>query len=78
MTTTSIPDFHAYFNLADELWEGRLPSSFAATVRLTIDDFDKRMVKAARRSADQLGLSWPPSLPEAEEWALDHRAELAG
>lgn len=71
-------DFECYFGVADELWpdEGVSPAySYKAEAEftMTLDDLDKQFVKRAKRAAEALGLSWPPYLPEAEEFALDLR-----
>lgn len=71
--------FWRYFNVADEIYEGliRIPpmdqtiSDFDSP--LTLADLDAEYVAEARRAADELGLPWPPYLPEAEEFALNHR-----
>lgn len=55
-------EFTEYFNVADELWG-----------ELTLDDLARDSIDAARRAADRLGLPWPPYLPAAEEYALDHQ-----
>jgi hypothetical protein len=39
---------------------------------LTLDDLDKQFIAKARRAATKCNLSWPPSLPEAEEYRLDN------
>lgn len=58
--------FAAYFNVADEVyaWGDEQP--------LTVDDLDPATVAEAGRVARDLGLPWPPYLPAAEEYALDH------
>lgn len=58
-------NFWSYFNVADELAGG-----------LTLDDLDPTHVDEARDAADVQNLSWPPSLAEAEEFALAHRTAL--
>lgn len=58
-------DFASYFNVADEL------SDFGGEP-LTLDDLDADFVAEAKRSADELGLPWPPDLATAEEYALDN------
>ena len=60
--------FWTYFNVADELSD---PIT-------TLDDLDKRFVKQARTAATALGLSWPPHLAEAEEFALNHPEFVSG
>ena len=60
-------DFHAYFNVADEL-DGDL----------TLDDLDDRWVRMARKAASRLGLIWPPLLAAAEDYALDHPEFVRG
>lgn len=57
--------FWDYFALADELSGG-----------LTLEDMSARIKKSAHRAADELGLSWPPRMAEAEEYALRHRDAL--
>jgi len=39
---------------------------------LTLADLDEFWVALARRCATDLALPWPPYLPAAEEYALDH------
>lgn len=51
--------FSAYFDVADELDGG-----------LTLDELYAGLVEDARAAANLLGLSWPPVLAEAEEYAL--------
>lgn len=74
-------DFDEYFNCADELWAPEHRSSHGADVDgwcarcgaiVSTDALAARHVKAARRAADALGLPWPPYLPAAEVYALDH------
>jgi hypothetical protein len=56
------PDFEDYFNIADEI-DGGEP----------LEDLDEVCVARAKRAADHFGLSWPPYLPEAEEFWNDLR-----
>ena len=51
--------FTQYFDCADELEGG-----------LTLDDLDPAFVEEAQEASDIFDLSWPPWLPEAEEFAL--------
>lgn len=60
--------FWVYFNCADEIYDPACGTK--------LEHLDPHALKEAREVADELGLSWPPSLPEAEEYALDHREEL--
>ena len=56
--------FTQYFDLADELYGQR--------DRTDLSEFDSQMIAEARQAADQLDLEWPPYLPVAEDYALDH------
>ena len=60
----------AYFSVADETWnpDGREDAC-------TLDDLDRTSVEEARCFAADSGLSWPPYLPEAEEYALRRQRE---
>jgi hypothetical protein len=74
---TAHDDFAAYFNVADEIFESisrRLDQSKPTPFGwgLTLADLDTRYVEAARRASSDLDLPWPPYLPAAEEYALDH------
>jgi hypothetical protein len=62
-----LADFRAYFNVADEL----------SDPLTSLEDLDARYVREARRSSEALGLSWPPYLADAEEFALSHPEYLA-
>lgn len=55
--------FWAYFNVADETY---------GDDGLTLEDLDRKMVEKARYVSQITTLPWPPYLPEAEEYALDH------
>jgi hypothetical protein len=81
MTVTHL-DFQAYFNVADELWEdarhARLTRDTYRFPPMTLEDLDPKHVAKAEKAANELGLSWPPYLPEAEEFALDHPEFVAG
>ena len=72
--------FWTYFDIADEIYisESSHPSNprTEGFPPLTLQDLDQRFVKQAGRAAREFGLSWPPYMPEAEEYALDHRKEL--
>lgn len=68
ITDTDREAFADYFGVADELSVNDEPGN---DFTMTLDDLDKRFVKRARKAADALGLSWPPRLAEAEEFALD-------
>jgi hypothetical protein len=81
--------FWDYFNAADEIAESVYAGlrqdvtgdpTETATRRTewltTLADLDSKMVARARRAADEFGFSWPPSLAEAEEYALAHHSEL--
>lgn len=64
--------FESYFGCADEIYDdgwGRMPGG---NDPLTLDDLDKRFVAEAREAASRLALPWPPHLPTAEEYLLDH------
>lgn len=70
--------FWDYFNAADEIYESTLPKSRWRDEQfqfppLTLDDLDADFVARARKASEVFGLSWPPHLPEAEEFALDHK-----
>ena len=56
--------FEQYFGVADELEGG-----------LTLDDLDPAFIDEAREAADIFDLSWPPWMPEAEEFALAMRGK---
>lgn len=62
--------FESYFGAADEIYEpqGGGPHTFT----LTLNDLDKRYVAEAREAASRLALPWPPHLPTAEDYLLDH------
>lgn len=65
--------FWDYFNVADEIYESISgPPVTHPFPALTLEDLDQDFVARAREAADAFGLSWPPYLPEAEEFALDH------
>lgn len=77
--------FWDYFNVADEVWESvtrRMDQSQSGggTMTdewpLTLADLDDRFVARAKEASQLFGFSWPPYLPEAEEYLLDHRKEL--
>jgi hypothetical protein len=63
--------FRTYFNVADEMWGDGKGSG------LKLDDLLASAVSDAELAAQRLGLSWPPYLPEAEEFYLDHIKELS-
>jgi len=72
--------FNAYFGVADEVYEAILsgrplnePTLDFMAPGLTLADLDNFWVALAQRAATDLDLPWPPYLPAAEEWALDHR-----
>jgi hypothetical protein len=76
----NVADFQTYFNVADEIYEtlrkkmDQTKSGFSIwEAGLTLADLDKGFVKGAKRWADEHGAPWPPYLPWAEEYALDHR-----
>lgn len=75
MNYPSREEFEPYFNCADEidvsLRHGVDQSKAGVGVYLTLADLESGWVASARTIADRYGLSWPPSLPEAEEFALD-------
>ena len=75
-TSSPVQDFWSYFDLGDELWQPSYVDE-AGTAPLRLEDFSKRSIAEARRAATACSLPWPPHLPSAEEYALDHRAELA-
>lgn len=58
--------FWDYFNVADEIWD---PGT-------KLDDLEEKFVARAQKAKELFGFSWPPYLPEAEEFLLDHRKEL--
>lgn len=65
--------FWDYFNCADEIYESISgPVVTTPWPPLTLADLDPTFVERARQAADKFGLSWPPYLPEAEEFALDN------
>jgi hypothetical protein len=77
--------FETYFNVADEIYESLarsprhpLDDGSSALPPLTLADLDNRWVQQARLAAEKFGLSWPPYLPEAEEFSLDHKELRSG
>lgn len=70
---TDADRFEAYFAVADEIYEPQ----FGGTLQLTLDDIDADYRRNALKAAESLGLAWPPYLPEAEEYALTYRTQLA-
>lgn len=73
--------FWTYFNVADEIYDSLtkgLDQRFVANLDqpLTLADLDIKAVAAAQLAANDLELPWPPYLPAAEEYALDHRKAL--
>lgn len=69
--------FWDYFNLADEIYESlRKGVSQSKPTQglepLTLADMDERMVFAVARFAATHEFPWPPYLPFAEEYVLDH------
>lgn len=53
------------FNIADEIDGG-----------LGLDDLDERAIAEAQGAATAHGISWPPYLPELEEFFLDHGKQI--
>lgn len=71
----------AYFDVADEIYESlraRKPQGVPSTglEPLTLADLDGRSVSDARKAATTFGLAWPPYLPDAEEFFLDHHHQI--
>jgi hypothetical protein len=71
--------FSAYFGVADEVYPALCdrrpmdqPTLDFMAPGLTLADLDEFWVALARRCATDLALPWPPYLPAAEEYALDH------
>ena len=65
--TATMTDFMMYFNVADEIWP--MPG---AMFQATLNDIDGHAIKRSYAASEALGLPWPPYLPAAEEYALDH------
>jgi hypothetical protein len=59
--------FWSYFSVADEIY---------GQGALDLSEINYKYVQEAKDAARIYGLSWPPYLPEAEEYLLDHRDEL--
>lgn len=57
-------DFLCLFDVADEV--------YPRDGGLTLADLDPQYVDVARKAAERLDLSWPPYLPECEEYMLAH------
>ena len=66
-------DLLTYFNVADEISD-----LFARTFGppITLEEIDPSDVEAARRASTKHVLPWPPYLPEAEEFFLDHGKQI--
>lgn len=60
----------AYWNVADETYPIKIAGVWAS---LELKDLDPAFVAEARMGATRFGLSWPPYMPEVEEFELDHR-----
>jgi hypothetical protein len=71
--------FEAYFNCADEIYEGlragadQTKPCGGIDEPMTLADLDPAWVAKAE---PYRFLAWPPYLPAAEEYALDHRREM--
>jgi len=72
--------FWTYFDVADEIYEAVCARADqtqpGVEARTTLADLDARFVAQAKKAAPELGLPWPPYLPDAEEFALYHRSAL--
>lgn len=66
-TEDTLREFWSYFNVADELWVTD------PDFKLTLDDLLSTFVEEAKRASETFGLPWPPYLPAAEDFALDHK-----
>ena len=55
------------FDVADEVYDGD-----GRTFRLTLADLNADFVTRAQEAATKFNLSWPPHMPEVEEYFNDH------
>lgn len=66
---SDLDDFYAYFNVADEL----------SDPMTSLDDLDPAYVRQAKNAYQcQPGLSWPPYLADAENFAAANPEFMAG
>lgn len=80
----SVIDFETYFGVADEIYPAIVAKRDLNKETTTADfmtgispgcslaDLEPRYVAAAKAWADQNNAPWPPYLPWAEEYSLDH------
>lgn len=80
-------DFWTYFGCADEMYpaivakrdlskETTQVDFMVGSPGLTFADLEPKFVESAKAWAETHGAPWPPYLPWAEEYSLDHRKEL--